>query len=110
MKWILLIIAILSEVIATTALKSAEGFTKIIPSIIVIIGYGIAFFFLSLTLKENIQIGVVYAIWSGVGIALISIIGYLFYKQALDLPAILGIALILLGVIVINLFSKSVSH
>ena len=64
MKWILLIIAILSEVIATTALKSAEGFTKIIPSIIVIIGYGIAFFFLSLTLKENIHIGVVYAIWS----------------------------------------------
>ncbi len=110
MQWIFLFIAIMGEVIATSALKASEGFTKIIPSIVVIIGYGIAFFFLSLTLKENINIGIVYAIWSGIGIALISIIGYLFYRQTLDIPAILGIALIIVGIIIINLLSKSSPH
>lgn len=109
MKWIFLSIAIVAEIIATSALKSAEGFTKLIPSLIVVIGYGIAFYFLSLTL-EYISVGIAYAIWSGVGITLISIIGYCFYKQTLDLPAIIGILLIMAGVIVINLFSKSVSH
>jgi small multidrug resistance pump len=109
MKWIFLSIAIIAEVIATSALKSAEGFTKLVPSVIVILGYGIAFYFLSLTLK-TIPVGIAYAIWSGVGITLISMIGYFFYKQTLDLPAIIGILLIMAGVIVINLFSKSVSH
>jgi small multidrug resistance pump len=109
MKWVFLSIAIIAEVIGTSALKSAEGFTKLVPSIIVILGYGIAFYFLSLTLK-TIPVGIAYAIWSGVGIILISIIGYFFYKQTLDLPAIIGILLIMAGVIVINLFSKSVSH
>jgi len=109
MKWIYLGIAIIAEVIGTSALKSAEGFTKLIPSVIVIVGYGIAFFLLSLTLK-SIPVGIVYAIWSGAGIALISIIGYFHFKQKLDLPAIAGIILIIAGVIVINLFSKSVSE
>jgi len=109
MKWIFLSIAIIAEVIATSALKSAEGFTKPVSSIVVLIGYGIAFYFLSLTLK-HISVGIAYAIWSGAGIILISGIGYLFYKQKLDLPAIIGILLIMAGVIIINLFSKSVSH
>lgn len=109
MKWIFLSIAIIAEVIATSALKSAEGFTKLGPSIIVLFGYGIAFYFLSLTLK-SIPVGIAYAIWSGSGIILISVIGYFFYKQTLDLPAIIGILFIMIGVIVINLFSKSVSH
>ena len=109
MRWVFLSIAILAEVIATSALKSSEGFSKIIPSSIVIVCYGIAFYFLSLTLK-TIPVGIAYAIWSGVGITLISIIGYFIYKQTLDLSAIIGILLIIAGVIVINLFSKSVSH
>ncbi|GDX64807.1 multidrug transporter [Chlorobiota bacterium] len=109
MKWVFLSIAILAEVVATSALKSAEGFTKLLPSIIVIIGYGIAFFFLSLTLK-NIPVGIAYAIWSGAGITLISIIGYFIFKQSLDFPAIIGILFIITGVIIINIFSKSVSH
>ena len=109
MKWLFLITAILAEVIATSALKAAEGFTKLVPSIIVIAGYSISFFFLSLTLK-SIPIGIAYAIWSGAGITLISIIGFFVYKQSLDLPAIIGVSFIVLGVIIINLFSKIISH
>ena len=110
MQWLFLFLAIMGEVIGTSALKASDGFTKIVPSIIVIAGYAIAFFFLSLTLKDNINIGVVYAIWSGVGVSLISVIGYLYYKQSLDIPALLGIALIIIGVMIINLYSKSVMH
>jgi len=110
MQWLFLFLAIIGEVIGTSALKASDGFTKIVPSIIVIAGYGIAFFFLSLTLKEDINIGVVYAIWSGVGVSLISVIGYLYYKQTLDIPAVLGIALIITGVMIINLYSKSMMH
>ena len=109
MNYLFLTIAIIAEVIATSALKSVEGFTKIGPSAVVVIGYGIAFYFLSLTLK-TIPVGIAYAIWSGLGITLVSIIGYFFYKQNLDGPAILGLVLILAGVVVINVFSKSVSH
>ena len=109
MKYIFLTIAIISEVIATSALKSVEGFSRLGPSIIVVIGYGVAFYFLSLTLK-TIPVGIAYAIWSGLGITLVSIIGYFFYKQELDLPAIAGLLLILAGVVVINVFSKTVSH
>lgn len=109
MNWLFLSIAIFAEVVATSALKSSEGFTKICPLIIVAIGYGIAFFFLSLTLK-SIPVGIAYAIWSGVGITLISIIGYFIFKQKLDFPAILGIVLIVSGVIIINIFSKTNSH
>ncbi|AEB67356.1 MULTISPECIES: DMT family transporter [Methanothrix] len=110
MQWLFLFLAIIGEVIGTSALKASDGFTKIVPSIIVVAGYAVAFFFLSLTLKDNINIGVVYAIWSGVGVSLISVIGYLYYKQSLDIPALLGIALIIIGVMIINLYSKSVMH
>jgi small multidrug resistance pump len=109
MKYIFLTIAIIAEVIATSALKSIEGFSRLGPSAIVVIGYGVAFYFLSLTLK-TIPVGVAYAIWSGLGITLVSIVGYFFYKQNLDYPAILGLLLILAGVVVINVFSKTVSH
>ena len=104
-----LIIAIVAEVIATSALKASEGFTKTIPSIIVIIGFSVAFYCLSLVLK-SIPIGIAYAIWSGLGIVLISIVGLLLFGQKLDLPAIIGIVLIISGVIVMNVFSNSVSH
>jgi small multidrug resistance pump len=109
MKWLILFIAILAEVIATSALKATSGFTKLLPSLIVVAGYGTSFYFLSLALK-TIPLGITYAIWSGVGIALISVIGYFLYRQALDFPAIVGIALIGAGVLVINVFSKAVSH
>lgn len=102
-------IAIVCEVIATTALKSSEGFSRLAPSIIVVVGYAVAFYCLSLTLK-SIPTGVAYAIWSGVGIVLISLVGWLLHKQALDLPAILGIGLIMAGVLVINVFSSSAPH
>jgi small multidrug resistance pump len=109
MKWIYLSVAILAEVIATSALKSAEGFTKIIPSAMVVLGYGVSFFFLSLTLK-SIPVGIAYAIWSGIGITLISVIGFFIYKQSLDVPSIVGISFIIAGVIIINLFSKNLLH
>ncbi|SHG88630.1 DMT family transporter [Pedobacter caeni] len=109
MKFIYLFVAILAEVIATSALKASEQFSKLIPSLIVIAGYVIAFYFLSLTLK-TMQVGIAYALWSGVGIVLVSAAGYFLYQQKLDLPAILGIGLIILGVIVINVFSKSAAH
>lgn len=104
-----MLIAIIGEVTATSALKASSGFTKIFPSIIVLIGYGVSFLFLSLTLK-SIALGVTYAVWAGIGIVLVSIVGLVFYKQTLDLPAIIGIILIIAGVITINLFSKSISH
>ena len=106
MKWIYLSIAIVSEVIATSTLKESEGFTKLVPSIITLIGYSFTFYFLSLTLKE-IPLGLTYAIWSGIGICLLSIIGYFRYNQILDFGSIIGISLIGLGVIVINVFSKN---
>lgn len=109
MKFLYLFIAIIAEVFATSALKASEQFSKPIPSIIVVVGYLVAFYFLSLTLK-TIPVGIAYALWSGVGIVLVSTAGYFLYKQTLDLPALLGIGLIILGVIVINVFSKSAAH
>ncbi|MDR1484358.1 MAG: multidrug efflux SMR transporter [Planctomycetaceae bacterium] len=109
MKWLFLAIAILSETVATSALKSSDGFKNIIPSIIVVVGYLISFYFLSLTLKQ-IPIGIAYAVWSGVGIVLISAFGYFVFKQVLDIPAIIGLSLIIIGVFVINLFSKCVAN
>lgn len=108
-NWLLLAAAIVSEVIATSALKASDGFTQLWPSIVVIAGYGLAFYFLALTLRA-IPIGVAYAIWSGVGIVLISAIGWLLFGQKLDAPAIIGITLIVAGVMVLNLFSKSLVH
>ncbi len=104
-----LISAIIGEVIATTALKASESFSKIGPSIIVVLGYGFAFYCLSLTLKV-IPVGIAYAIWSGLGIVLISLLSFFLYKQRVDLPGIIGIALIIVGVAIINLFSKATAH
>jgi multidrug transporter EmrE-like cation transporter len=104
-----LAIAIASEVIATSALRAADGFTRLLPSILVVAGYALAFFFLALTLK-TIPVGVAYAIWAGIGIVLISLAAYFLYGQTLDAPALIGIGLIVAGVVVINLFSKSSAH
>lgn len=109
MTYFYLVIAIVAEVIATSFLKSCEGFTRLWPSVVVAVGYVIAFYFLSLTLR-SLSVGIVYAIWSGAGIVLVSIIAWIFLGQRLDVPAIIGIALIVAGVAVINLFSKSVAH
>jgi len=108
-QWIFLSVAIVSEVIATSALKASEGFSRLWPSLIVAAGYISAFYFLSITLK-TIPVGVAYAIWSGVGVALIALIAWVFFGQALDTPAIIGILLIVAGVVVLNVFSKTVSH
>lgn len=102
-------IAIIFEIIATSALKKSEQFTQIIPSIITIVGYFAAFYFLSFAIR-TIPVGIAYAIWSGVGIVLITIIGVVFFKQIPDLPAIIGLALIMIGVVVINVFSKTTAH
>ncbi|GGK85959.1 DMT family transporter [Amphritea balenae] len=109
MGQIYLAIAILAEVIATSALKSSEEFSRIGPSILVIIGYAISFYFLSLALK-SIPLGVAYAVWAGAGVALIAVVGAFVYKQPPDLPAIIGMCLIVTGVVVINLFSSSSGH
>lgn len=108
-NWLFLTIAITSEVVATTALKSSEGFSRFWPSLIVVVGYGIAFYALSMTLR-TIPLGIAYAVWSGLGIVLVTLIAMMLYGQKLDMPAIIGIALIILGVVVINLFSKSSLH
>lgn len=106
MHWLHLAIAIVAEVIATSALKAAAGFTRPLPSLVVVAGYGLAFYFLSLTLRV-IPMGVAYAVWSAVGIALVSLIGWLVYDQRLDGPALLGMGLIVAGVAVIQLFSRT---
>jgi small multidrug resistance pump len=108
-KWIILSVAIASEVVATSALKASEGFSRLLPSLIVVAGYAVAFFCLSLTLK-TIPVGVAYAIWSGAGVALITLVAWVFFGQKLDIPAIIGLLLIVAGVVVLNVFSKSVSH
>ena len=107
MGYVYLSIAIIAEVIATSALKASGEFTRLVPSAVVVVGYGIAFYSLTFVLR-TIPIGVAYAIWSGVGIALISIVGFVMYRQVLDWPAILGIGLIIAGVVVINTYSSVV--
>ena len=109
MQWFFLSVAIVSEVVATSALKSSNGFTEFWPSVVVVTGYAAAFFFLSLALR-TMPVGIGYAIWSGVGIVLISLIAWLFLGQTLDGPAILGLALIVAGVVVLNVFSRSTIH
>jgi len=109
MVWFYLAIAIVAEVMATTALKFSEGFTKLVPSLLVVLGYGGAFYFLSKVLNQ-IPISVAYAIWSGVGLALIGLVGWLWLGQKLDAGALVGIGLIIAGVVVINVFSQSISH
>ena len=104
-KWVYLGLAILSEVIATASLKSTEGFTKFWPSVLVLVGYSAAFYFLSLTL-DTIPIGVAYAIWSGVGVAAITIVSILIFDQKIDFAALVGIFLIVLGVIILRVYSN----
>lgn len=105
----LLALAIISEVIGSTFLVKSEGFTKLVPSIMVVILFSIAFYLLSQVIK-TIPLGIAYAIWAGVGIVLTGIVGYVFFKQSLDTPALIGIGLIVSGVVVINLFSQSTGH
>lgn len=108
-NWLFLAIAIVSETIATSALKASDGFSRLWPSVAVVAGYGIAFYFLSLTLR-TIPVGVAYAVWSGVGIMLISLVGWIVYGQKLDAAAIAGMGLIVAGVVVMNVFSKAAAH
>ena len=103
-KWTFLAMAIFSEVVATSSLKSSEGFTNLIPSLIVLVGYSAAFYFLSLTLNE-MPVGIAYAIWSGVGIVGIAIVGMIFHEQNLDAGAMIGMGLIILGIIVMRTYS-----
>ena len=109
MSYLYLVTAIVAEVVATSALKASDQFSKTLPSIIVVIGYGVAFYYLSLVLK-TIPIGVAYAIWSGAGIALVTVVGLVVFDQKLDFAAIIGISLIVAGVVVMNVFSKTVGH
>ena len=104
-----LAIAIVGEVIATSFLRASAGFTQLVPSLVVVVGYGVTFYFFSLAL-QTIPVGIAYAIWSGVGIVIVSIIAFIVYGQTLDLPALIGVGLILAGVLVINLFSQSSAH
>ena len=107
--YLFLAIAIVVEVVATSCLKASDGFTRLLPSVVTVVGYATSFYFLSLTLA-TIPTGIAYAIWSGVGIVLISLVGWIVFQQALDAPALIGMGLIMAGVIVINLFSKVAAH
>ncbi|MGP1330658.1 multidrug efflux SMR transporter SsmE [Serratia sp. CY36935] len=104
-----LTMTIVAEVIATTMLKASEGFTRLWPSLLVVLGYGVAFWGLSMVVK-SMPLGIVYAIWSGMGIVLVSIAAVFVYQQKLDWPAIVGMGLIIAGVLVINLLSKASVH
>ncbi len=107
--WLALAIAIVAEVIGTTALKASNEFTRLLPSLVVVVSYGTAFYFMSISMRI-LPVGIMYAIWSGMGIVLISVLGWLVYRQTLDAPAMIGLAFIIVGVIIINVFSKSVGH
>mgnify|MGYP002628927850 FL=1 len=104
--WVMLTVAIVAEVIATSSLKLSDGFTRLWPSVVVVLGYGISFYFLSVTMR-SMPIGVIYAIWSGLGVVLVTLVGWLVFKQHLDLPALIGISLIIAGVVIMNVWSKS---
>ena len=109
MHYVYLVIAIVAEVVGTLSLKATEGMTRLVPSLIVVAAYAISFYFVSLTLK-SMQVGLVYAIWSGLGLVLVIAVGAVLYKQVPDLAATAGILLILAGVVVINLFSETAVH
>lgn len=108
-NYLFLLLAIVFETVATSSLKASEQFTKLVPSLITVIGYIAAFYLLSLTLR-SIPVGIAYAIWSGIGIVLVTIVGIVLFKQIPDVPAIIGLLLIIAGVIVINVFSKTTAH
>ncbi|NHQ86290.1 QacE family quaternary ammonium compound efflux SMR transporter [Iodobacter sp. HSC-16F04] len=107
--YILLAVAIVAEVVATSALKATEGFSRLLPSMVVVAGYGVAFWMLSLVLK-SVPVGMAYAIWSGMGIVLVTVVAMLLYGQKPDWPAIIGLSLIVSGVVVLQLFSKMSAH
>lgn len=107
--WILLGIAIVTEVIATSSLKVSDGFTRFWPSVVVVIGYGISFYALALTMR-SLPVGIIYAIWSGLGITLVTLVGWFVFKQHLSTNALIGIGLIIAGVIVMNLSPSAASH
>lgn len=109
MVYFFLIVAIVAEVIATSAMAKSDGFTRLWPSLVAFIGYGLAFYLLSLVTR-TVPVGIVYAVWSGAGIVLVAAAGWLLFGQKLDLPATIGLAMIVAGVLIINLLSKSVSH
>ena len=109
MTYVYLILAILAETIGTTALQASQQFTRLGPSLLAVGSYAVAFFFLGLTLKY-MPVGIVYAIWSGIGIVLIAVMGYLVFGQKLDIASLLGIGLIVLGILVIHLFSETAHH
>ncbi|MHA3116085.1 multidrug efflux SMR transporter [Acinetobacter sp. ANC 4635] len=106
MAFLYLLIAILAEVLATSAMKASDGFSQLFPSSITILGYAFAIYFLSLTMK-SIPIGITYALWSGAGIILVSLVGFFYYKQHLDVAAMIGLTFMIAGILIINLFSKS---
>jgi small multidrug resistance pump len=106
---IIFFFAVLSEVTATTALKYSEGFSKLVPSVVVVVGYGLSFYLLSITLKV-MPIGIAYALWSGIGIMLTVVAGIVLWKESMDWARGIGIFLIMVGILVINLFSKSAAH
>ena len=99
----------MAEVIATSAMRASEGFSRLVPSVVVVLGYGVAFYCLSLTLK-SVPVGIVYAVWSGAGIVLITLVAVVLYRQVPDVPAIIGLGLIIAGVAVLNMFSKMQAH
>ena len=107
--WLFLGIAIVAEVTATSALKASEGFSRLWPPGVVVLGYGVAFYFLSLTLR-TVPVGVAYAIWSGLGVVLVALLSWWLFGQKLDLAALLGMGLIVAGVLVMNLFSQTSAH
>ena len=109
MEWLLLVVAIVAEVIGTTALKLTNGFERLWPWTVVVAGFCLALYLLSLTL-ETLPVGVVYAIWSGSGVALVTLVGRYFFGQVLDRPALIGIGMIVAGVLVLQLFSESLAH
>lgn len=109
MLYAMLVLAIVFEVLGTSAMQAAQHFTRLVPTIVMVVCYAIAFYFLSYTLKA-IPVGIAYAIWSGLGIVLISLAGYFVFGQKLDFAAIVGLGLIIAGVVVLNLFSKSTFH
>lgn len=107
--WVALTIAIIAEVIATSTLKMTAEFTKLVPSLVVVVGYAVAFYFMTISLRV-LPVGIMYAIWAGLGVVLVTVVGWVVYKQVMDLPAILGLILIIAGVVIINLFSSAIRH
>lgn len=107
--WMMLGLAIVAEVIGTTALKASESFTRLVPSLIVVVGYGVAFYCLSMVLK-SVPVGIAYAVWSGLGIVLITAVAWLLYGQRIDLAGLIGMGLIIAGVVVLNVFSQATVH